>query len=655
MHILQHFVLSVLLALATSGLLYGQETSDSSQTTDKTAVKKADDSESNDQTTGKESDKEDDKTDSSKRVSSKKKSAEKETKKQEEKKPQVRQINLSGNYVDLVQPLSFDPTTLLLGQSPLKQKSFYRLCRFIDDLAEDNRYQHVVFDLSAASISMNGAQLEELSRHMKKLTDGGKKTYAWLENATNVHLGIAASCDEVLLADFGGVDMPSLAMQSMFYRDAMDLVGVKASVVRAGEFKGAVEPYTNPRMSDHLREHYVAMLTTMNDAMVDRLARGRGLKSVDVRELQQKRMLLPKQALAAGIVDQLAPFGSMEDSIRKLIGEEVEWVTPKAAAKRQVSVFQLMGQMMSGSATSSGRLKPDSICVLHLSGAIVDGKKAAAGNIVSGPTVALIEQLVEEDKVEGVVVRINSPGGSATASEAIRQALNKLAAAKPVVISMGNVAASGGYWISCIDAPVYAERETMTGSIGVFSLKLSAGALMRRVGVHLESITLDDSAGLFALDRSWSDADTEMLQGTIDLVYDRFLDLVGDARGIQRKRLEKLAGGRVWSGDQAKRHKLVDHIGGLDDCLALLGKKTKLGNEYNVIHRPVPRTGLDLSELLGTGGEEEIWSGLSQAGLRLLLQRGQSLRLTKMLLEDGISNRGRPTTWLLSPVEISVR
>ena len=132
-------------------------------------------------------------------------------------------------------------------------------------------------------------------------------------------------------------------------------------------------------------------------------------------------------------------------------------------------------------------------------------------------------------------MRINSPGGSATASEAVRQALVKLAQKKPTVVSMGNMAASGGYWISCIDAPVYAEKGTLTGSIGVFSMKLSAGALMRRIGVHLESMTLDDSAGVFALDRVWSDTDLETLQGHIDMVYDRFLELVADARGMKKK------------------------------------------------------------------------------------------------------------------------
>ena len=612
----------------------------------------------------KTADKEDTKTEKVETKDEKKESSEKEdakkdaqedskkSSKKEKKKPQLRQISLSGNYVDLVTPLSFDPTSMLLGANPTKQRSFYKLCKFIDDLAEDDRFQYVLFDLSDSNLSMNLAQLEELSRHIKKLSDANKRTYAWLENASNDHLAIAACCDEVVIADFGGIDMPSLAMQSMFYRDAMDLVGVKASVVRAGDFKGAVEPYTNARMSDHLREHYMKMLESMNDASSDLIARGRGLKPSKIRELQSKRILLPADALAAGLVDALAPFGSMEETIKDDIGEDIEWVTAKAAAKRQTSVFQLMSQMMAGP-QSGGRIRSNSILVLHLSGAIVDGKKAAGGNIVSGPTVELIEKIIDEDKVKGVVVRINSPGGSATASEAIRQALVKLAEKKPTVVSMGNMAASGGYWISCIDAPVYAEKGTLTGSIGVFSMKLSMGALMRRVGIHLESMMLDESAGVFAMDRPWSEKDTETLQGHVDMVYDRFFDLVSESRDIKKKKLRKLAGGRVWSGAQAKQNKLVDHIGGVDDCLEIVAKKANL-DDYYVVHRPIAKSGLDLSDLLGSGGEEEIWESASRVALQMLRKRGLSLETTQLMLQDGLNNRGRPRTWLMNPVELSI-
>ena len=150
--------------------------------------------------------------------------------------------------------------------------------------------------------------------------------------------------------------------------------------------------------------------------------------------------------------------------------------------------------------------------------------------LVSGPTVKAIEELASDDDVRAVVARINSPGGSATASEAIRAALEKLARKKPAVISMGNMAASGGYWISCVGRPVYAEPETLTGSIGVFALKLSFGPFLKKIGVKMESVTLDESASAMGFDRVWTSAEQERMQGFVDDIYDRFLKLVAGSR-----------------------------------------------------------------------------------------------------------------------------
>ncbi|MEC7679679.1 MAG: signal peptide peptidase SppA, partial [Planctomycetota bacterium] len=581
---------AALLVALISFTAYGQDQEADSQNVggDKPAPAAADESKSS------ASDKQADKRTDSKQAEAAKKP-------EPEVKIGVRQIKISGDYVDLVQPVGLDPLSLL-GGSPGAQRSFFKLTSFLDRFAKDDDFDHLVIDLSSG-FSMNSAQLDELSRHFKKVADAGKKTHAWLESASREALEVASMCDRVYMADFGEVDLPSVSMQSMFYRDAMDLVGVKASVVRAGDFKGAVEPYLNAKMSDHLRQHYLDMLTTINDAAVDRIAKGRGLKPADVRQMQARRMWLAKEALAQGLVDKLAPYGSMQKTIGEEIGENLNWVTPKKAAKKNVSFFQLMGEIMAGN-QSSGSVQDDTIVVLHLSGSIVDA--GGAGSIAAGTTVERIEKLTNEDRVKGVVVRINSPGGSATASEAIRQALKKLAEKKPTVISMGDVAASGGYWISCIGTPIYAERGTVTGSIGVFAMKLSGGALMRRVGLHTENIQLDESASLFSLDRGFTDEEVNAMQKSIDSVYGRFLKLVSSDREIPIEKLRTLAGGRVWSGSQALRRKLVDQIGGVDDCVAYIAKKADLGDEYKVTHRPLTESGLDLSSLLGNEDNDII-------------------------------------------------
>jgi protease-4 len=590
-------------------------------------------------------------------------------KKQEESKPvakapakkQIRVLALSGEYVDLQGGSGFNPTDLIMGGGGGKPKSFYKLCDYLDELSHEELVTHVVFDLSASSLSMNPAQLDEFSRRLTHLRGHGKKCIAWLESASNVHMSIASGCDEVLLADLGGIDMPSSSMETMFYRDAMDLLGVQASVTRAGDFKGAVEPYVNPVMSKHLKEHYLAMLESINNAQVGRIAKGRGLSVAAVRELQKKRMILPVEALASKLVDKLVPYGAMEKTVIDSLGDSYEWTKPKAKPKKEVSIFELMGQAMAPPKNPL-KIRDDSIVVVHLSGAIEDGKTASGGSIVSGPTVKLIEDLTADEKVKGVVVRINSPGGSATASEAIRQALEAMAKKKPLVFSMGELAASGGYWITCIGQPIFAEHGTITGSIGVFSMKLSGGALARRLGVHIESVTLDSAAGMNALSHAWTEEETEMMQKFIGTIYDKFLQIASSSRNIPVETLKSLAGGRVWSGEQAKANRLVDQLGGLDDALAMVAKNAKL-DKYKVVHRPEATGGLDLGSLLGGREEDadilassELLSGLESKLCEMLKAQGFRGDATRLLLRSmDLSGKQSPKAWALLGEELKIR
>jgi protease-4 len=574
-------------------------------------------------------------------------------------KKQLRWLAMSGSYSDLAQAPSLDPTALLLGGLPGKNKSFYRLCDYIDEVAAEENVTHLLFDLSDPALSLNPAQLDEFSRRLTTFKQKGKKTIAWIENADNVHLAIAVQCDEIIMADFGTIDMPSSSMETTFYREAMDLVGIKASVVRAGDFKGAVEPYLNPQMSSHLKEHYLKMLESINSAQVSRIAKGRGLTTAAVRDLQKKRMLLPNEALAAGLVTKLAPYGSMKKTISDMIGADIEWTKPKAKPKREKSFFEVMGSIMAGPKESTMKYKDDSIVVLHLQGAIVDGKDASPGSIVAGPTVKSIEELINEEKVKGVVVRINSPGGSATASEAIRQSLLELSQKKPVVFSMGEVAASGGYWVTCIGQPIYAEQGTITGSIGVFSLKISIGSLLRRVGVHVETVALDDSAALNGIDRSWSDEDIANMQRFIDDVYTKFLTYASESRKIPVDKLKSLAGGRVWSGEQAKQAGLVDELGGVDDCVTMIAKKAGV-SDYKVVHRPDAASAGGLFSLFGDEDSNEVTNKIladaEAKWLQTLGKLGFKLTGLRTLLKSTLENQsGAPKAWALMTDELRIR
>ncbi len=569
-----------------------------------------------------------------------------------QKKPPVLQVlALDGAYVDRPVGPSLDPMSLLTGGG-VKQKSFFKLCEALERLGKDEEVQHILFDLSSPAIGMGSANVAEFSRHMAELRKTGKRTYAWLENAGPGHYAIAAECDEVIMADFATFDFPSRAMSSMHYKDALDLLGIRASVARVGDFKGAVEPYTNSTMSSHLRSHYLRMLTSLNDTMVAQVAKRRGLTHEAVRAAQKRRVFTASMAHEHGLVDRLAPYGAMRTTIEARCGEAVSWREKVEGPQRQPSFFELWAKMMSGATEEP--ISDAAIAVLHLSGTIIDGNKAAAGSMVSGPTVEAIDRLTNDARIKGVVIRIDSPGGSATASEAIRRALMQLVEAKPAVVSMGGVAASGGYWISCLDRPVYAEASTVTGSIGVFAMKLSFGPLMKRIGVHVENICLDESAAAMGIDREWSPDDIGMIESMIVETYDRFLALVSKSRGLTVEEVDAVGGGRVWSGAQAKALGLVDHLGGVDVALAALSGQIE-EMDCQVIHRPKPSSGFNLMELLG-GDEDEIRALLPLAGLRLLTQQGFNLNNLLTILNSSLRNPAPGLQiWLLNTDEITIR
>ena len=566
------------------------------------------------------------------------------------RKPAVRIVVLNGTYVDYPSTSDVDPMSLLLGGLE-KPASFFGLCEKLGELAADDEIQYVLFDLSSSSLQLNLAQLSELSRHIRKLRDAGKRTFAWLENASTVHYSIASSCDTILMTDLGSLDLPSLSILTLHFRDAMELLGAKASIVRTGDFKGAVEPFTLSEMSEPLRAHYKEMLLTMNDALLEQIGAGRKLSREQLRKIQSDRLFTPLAAQAAKLVDAVVPLGTSRENVSKLIGQEVTWVEPQKTKPKQLSIFELMGKIMGG-AQERGASQP-AVAVLHLDGQIVDGEREMPGMMVSGPTVKAIEELASDDNVRAVVARINSPGGSVTASEAVRAALDKLAKKKPLLISMGSMAASGGYWISCVDRPVYAEPETLTGSIGVFALKLSFGQLLKKIGIKMESVTLDESAGAMSIDRGWTATEQERMQGFVDDIYDKFLKLVAGSRKLKVEQVSPIAGGRVWSGAQARKLGLVDNLGGLDEALAASAREAALEPGYQVIHRPRKKNLFELFDLF-VESTDEIRSSLSPTARKWLREAGFDLSVPLNLARESLSAQP-PKIWLLAPTEFVVR
>ncbi len=559
----------------------------------------------------------------------------------------VHLIKLKGAYADLAEQ-GGDLTSLLLGGGVGKPKPFYDLIDQLDALGKKDG-DTVLLDLTT-NFAINPVQMAELERAMSGLRKSGKKCYAYIEGAGPTTYQVASMCDEIMMADLGSIDLPSAAMSVTFMKDALDLLGVKFDVVRCGDFKGAVEPYVLSKMSKHLRAHYLAMLEKINNDMARRIATGRRIGITQVREMQSQRLISARDAKEAGLVDRIVQWRGAEDALAIALGNEDFELKNALRDKKKRKSFNPMSFFAEMFRKQDEKeVEDESLVVLHLSGQIVDGDKPVPGSMVSGPSVKTIQSLTENENVKGVVVRINSPGGSATASEAIMLALQDLAAEKPVVVSMGRLAASGGYYITCLGRPILAEAATITGSIGVFGMKPSLGPLMRRVGIHNEMITLDDSAGMMAMDQSWNDEQKATMQRHVNHIYDVFIGHVSRSRNMASSDVLAIAGGRVWSGEQAVENKLVDRIGGLHDAVAMVADEAGI-SDYEIEHMPRPKSFMDTfaEELLNI--RAGIAGKIESAALKRL-----NLDSALRVLLDAIQNESPTRVWALMPTTVDIR
>lgn len=562
---------------------------------------------------------------------------------QEQAPRTVHEVVLQGSYKDLATRHP-DLTMLLGGGLEMRVKPFYGLVKALDGLSGKGPGSELLLDVSSLALELNLAQLAELERTVQKLREAGIPTTAYLENASLMHYLAALSCDHIVMADMGSLQVTSPSLGVLFLKDVFDLLGVDFQVVRAGSFKGAVEPYMRSTMSSHLREHYKSFAASINEQILELLERRRGLAAAQVRTLQEQVLLSAQEAMDAGLVDRVVPWKGARKSLQQEPDafEEVRTVPEKPD-------FSFMSLLTGGLGRRERPLREDSVAVIHLQGSIKDGTRKQPETIVSGPAVKLIRRLKDDPHAKGVVVRINSPGGSATASEAILLALRELAASKPVVVSMGRVAASGGYYVSCIGCPVVAEHATITGSIGAFGLRPNLEELSRKVGVHHEVVSLDDGARYMDLFRPLKEEQLQQLQGLVDRIYDRFLTRVTEARDMSREELTELAGGRIWSGAQAQAKGLVDHVGGLDTALGILQEDVE--GDLPVEH--FPRGSGNPLEFL-----ESFLGGLSleqRAALNLLRRAGFDLAVSLQLLTDAATAPGVFRVWMLAGNELVIR
>ncbi len=434
------------------------------------------------------------------------------------------------------------------------------------------------------------AGLKEIRDAIGAFRAAGKPVKTWLNFGGTREYYLASAADEVVLDPFGALLVPGLASQPMFYAGAFEKFGIGVQVTRVGKYKSAVEPYTRKDMSPESRAQTQKLIDDIWGDLSASIEKARSLEPGGLLKISDAEGIIrADKAVEAHLIDRVGYLDEMLDELHTATGtknakEPFKQISMADYAKLVPPNNLASKRRDGGSATASAQ----KIAIVYAEGTIVDGTGSDQG-VVWGDKVARdLREIRRDDGVKALVLRVNSPGGSVTASETIQREVRLIQKTKPVIVSMGSLAASGGYWISTYSDRIFAEPTTITGSIGVFGLLFNVQGLANdKLGLTFQTVKTGKFADAATVTRPKTPEELEVLQNSVDWVYDQFLTKVADSRRMDRAAVNEIAQGRVWSGTEAAKLGLVDEIGGLDKAVAYAAGKASVGEEFSVVEYPV--------------------------------------------------------------------
>lgn len=455
-------------------------------------------------------------------------------------------------------------------------------------------------DLAGVVIRLKDAKLkvsetQELGQAMQALRAKGKKVHVYAEAYGQGELALASFADEVLVQDGGPVSLPGIYMEEMFLADTLGWVGLKANMVQVGDYKGASEPMARNAPSPQWEQNINGLLDSMYANLRDQIKSGRRMNDEQLDAAMRQGWLADSaDAVKLHLVDRACDFATLSEDLKKAYAGDVAWDRSLLDTnKTKLDAGNPFAMLAMLSKKPDNTPKVPSIGILHIDGAIVDGDGkdgglfGGEGNVGSRTIRRAIEEIIEQDQIKGVIVRIDSPGGSATASEVIWQGLRRLAAKKPVWASVGSMAASGGYYIAVGTDKIYVNPSSIVGSIGVVGGKISMGGLYDLVKVRVYPHARGPAAGMFRSTTDWTPEELAMVRGKMTQTYDQFTRRVTAGRkGID---LATTAEGRLFTGDKAIGLKMADKVGSLQTALDDLGASLGL-SKPGVVHYPSPKS-----------------------------------------------------------------
>ncbi len=452
----------------------------------------------------------------------------------------------------------------------------------IKHAAGDNRIKGIYINSSSASASP--ASLKEIHDALVEFKKSGKFIYAFSDSYSQNGYYIATVADSILLNPGGSIDLRGYAFQLMFYKGLLDKFNVDVQVVRHGQFKSAVEPYILDKMSEANRTQMNVLAGTLWNTIANEIATARKISLDSLNQItNQLSGYLAETAFDKGLVDRLAYTADAEAMLRKALNisdkEDIPFIS---IAKYKSSIPEAKAQK-------------DRIAVVYATGSIYDGKGDESRNIYSDSFIKTFRKAYKSDKVKAIVLRINSPGGSAVASENIWQEIEAAKkAGKIIVTSMGDYAASGGYYIACNSDYIIAQPNTLTGSIGVFGMIPSfENALKSNLGITIDVAKTHDHADFASGMRTLNQAELDVMQQSVESTYGTFLSRVANGRKMTVAQVDSIGQGRVWAGADAIKIGLVDRLGSIDDAINKAAELANISN-YSLEYYPKEQTFFEL-------------------------------------------------------------
>ena len=491
-------------------------------------------------------------------------------------------FDLNGSVVE--QPSRAELSEVVAGGGAAQEYRLRDLIAALREARTDDRVKAVALDLDGFT-GGGQAALSDLSDAIRAVRSSGKPVLAYATGYTDDTYQVAAAASEIWLNPLGLVAIAGPGGQNLYFRGLLDKLGVTPHVYRVGTYKAAVEPFTRSDMSPEARENAQGLADALLESWRESVLRARPNAKVDAYMRDMPGAVraaggdMAKAALNAGLVDKIADRQAFEQRLAQLGGEDDDALGGYKRIKLPAYIRDAREDQLAGP-----------IGVVTVAGMIVDGK-ASAGT-AGGDTIAqLIEKGLSDSDLKALVVRVDSPGGSVLASERIRQAILEAKRRKlPVVVSMGNVAASGGYWVSTPADFIYAEPSTITGSIGVFGILPSFEGTREKLGLGADGVKTTPLSGEPDLLNGPSPEAEQLLQTGVESIYRRFLGIVAQSRHKSPADVDRIAQGRVWDGGTARQLGLVDGFGGMDEAIAKAAELAKLGDERGVTYLDRPAT-----------------------------------------------------------------